>query len=53
MVSRRFYELYGIDDGHDHKKNFLDQYRSPYNPLDPANQHGHGGHSDDTHDSHH
>eukprot|EP01083_Nonionella_stella_P017391 48654_1 len=39
MVSRRFYELYGIDDGHDHKKNFLDQYRSPHNPLDPENHH--------------
>ena len=52
MVSRRFYELYGIDDGHDHKKNFLDQYRSPHNPLDPANHHGHGhggGHDDDHH----
>ena len=52
MASRRFYELYGIDDGHDHKKNFLDQYRSPHNPLDPANHHGHGhghgkGHDDD------
>ena len=66
MVSRRFYELYGVDDGHDHKRNFE---KSHHNPFDPTshhsfyaiehghakghgpNDHGHGAHGhDESHD---
>lgn len=56
LVSRRFYELYGIDDGHEHERNFQ---KSHHNPLDPeshhsfyaiehghAKGHGHGDHGD-------
>mmetsp|Transcript_39982 Transcript_39982/g.49381 ORF Transcript_39982/g.49381 Transcript_39982/m.49381 type:complete len:156 (+) Transcript_39982:133-600(+) len=45
LVSRRFYELYGIDDGHDHRTNFKTSHHNPFS------KHGHDGHGS-THNEH-